>query len=325
LTVRRLIALVVLTLALAGCGRREAATEDLFDTRTPPALGPRFYMPEGWAWGWIEPPKAERVRYGVVSPPGRPRGHLVLMAGADESAEVYFETARDLVAQGWTIWVVDPAGTPVAGATALRHLIDNVARPKADERLVVAATDASALSALLAAEDNPRRIDGLALWAPRLHEPLAALAAERIRSGLGGMPADGERAWTRPDYDISTRATLPEAWRTANPDLRPRKRPWRWFDAQARAIAAGTRSDRLERLDVPVLVLDTAESPARELCDALPRCRFLALEPGRRPPHLSPDPQRNPWLQGLAAFAAEPDAGEASPAVTDLFKPGPAR
>ncbi len=41
--------------------------------------------------------------------------HLVLMAGADESAEVYFETARDLTAAGWNVWVLDPAASPSAG------------------------------------------------------------------------------------------------------------------------------------------------------------------------------------------------------------------
>ena len=248
------------------------------------------------------------VRYGVTSPAAVPAGHIIIVADWGEPAEIYFETVRDLTARGWTVWVMDAAADPAMGAAALRSLIDTVIRPKADEPVVAAGTGAGAVEALLSAEQRPRGMSGLFLWNPAEFNPVAAKAREQAKRGMGMLPADGEHEWVRPDYDLSGRATLVEAWRTANPDLRPKRRPWSWFVAQDDARVLALTPARLAQIRAPVQVAGASDA-ASGLCAALPACTFVRLPVAQTPPHLSVDPARRDWLDALLA-AAEGAHGE---------------
>ncbi len=306
------IALVVLA-ALTGCKRREDIASQ--DTRTPPSLGPRFYPPEGWAWGTVAPEGSPAIRYGVSSTTGTPRATVILLAGGGEPAETYFETARDLIDKGFTVWILDPAPRPTAGAQALRFMVDNVVRPRAGDTVVVAAYDSGVLAALLEAETQRPRVSGLVLWSPKLAEAEGDEARKRVGQGLGAFKAAGEHDWIRPDHDLSGRATLADAWRTANPDLRPKPRPWNWFLAQADAIAAAADPGRVKSVDLPVLVLESGrDDRARTLCTALPRCVRTTLETEKAPPHLASDRVRGVWLAALTGFVEDRIAGRELPA-----------
>ena len=293
---RRLFALTILLLA-AACGRD--ADEALLDSRIPSSISPRFYPPEGWAWGTLEVRGAKPVRYGVAAPATVARGHVVLMANWDEPAEVFFETARDLTGRGFTVWALDPAPTPQAGAQALDALVRRVVRPAAHQAVVVAAHGSAAAAALLAAQDGAP-VDGLMLWSPRLSEPRAKEARDKAALGQGGFRADGERSWRRPDYDLTGRGTLPAAWALANPDLRGKGRTWGWFDAQGRAIETAADPARRRAVSAPVFVL--APTPDPEVCQGFRRCAVHVI-PSRRPHHLAPDGVRSAWLAALTAFA----------------------
>ena len=301
--VRGVFAVLLGVLALAGC-HREAKTSYV-DTRVPPSLGPRYFPPEGWAWGTVQAEGGSPVRYGVAAPTGVPKASVVIAASAGEPAEVYYETARDLIGHGYTVWVLDPAPSPSAGAAAIHALIDNMVRPKASDTVVLAGGDFGAVEALLEAEVLTPRVNGLVLWNPRRTEPLGNAAAAKVKVGLGGFAADGERAWMRPDYDLSGRATLPQAWETANPELRPKPRPWSWF-ANA-AVAADQAADpaRLRLLTVPALVAGPASDPrAQKLCAGIARCEYVAAAAGKAPLHLAPNTARDPWVQALLRFVA---------------------
>lgn len=297
-SVRRRLVLFLSLLALSAC-QKAGERADLLDTRTPPQVGPRFYPPEGWAWGEVD-----KVRYGVTAPAAAPRGQIVILAGSDEPAEVYFETVRDLTARGWTVWVMDAAADPVIGAAGLRGLIDNVIRPKADEPLVIAGGRSAAVTALIAVEENPRRIEGLFLWEPPLADPLAEEARDRVKSGLGGLPATGEHDWARPDYDLSGRGTLVEAWRTANPDLRPKKRPWKWFADADAARQLALRPERLAGVRAPAFVIAGSEA-AWKVCAALVDCGFTRMESEPTPYHLGSDGTREVWLNAFLGLLDE--------------------
>ena len=300
---RGVAALFLVALALAGCHRGE---KDAFvDTRIPPSLSPRYFPPEGWAWGTVQAEGGSPVRYGVAAPSGVPKASVVIAAAAGEPAEVYYETAQNLISQGYTVWVLDPGPSPSAGAAAIHALIDNMVRPKASDIVVLAGYDYGALEALLEAEALTPRIDGLVVWEPLLTEPMGAQAAEKMRVGLGGFAAAGEHGWVRPDYDLSGRATLPQAWQTANPDLRPKPRPWSWF-ANA-AVGADQADDpaRLKLLSVPVLIVGpAADAKTDALCKALAHCQRASTETAKAPLHLAPDAQRGPWLTAIEAFVA---------------------
>jgi lysophospholipase len=296
-------AVLLVVLALAGC-RREA--KDLYvDTRVPPSLSPRYFPPEGWAWGTVQAEGGSPVRYGVAAPTGAPKASVVIAAAAGEPAEIYYETAHDLIGQGYTVWVLDPGPSPSAGAAAIHALIDNMVRPKASDTVVLAGYDYGALEALLEAEALTPRVDGLVIWAPRLAEPLGIEAAAKVKVGLGEFAAPGEHGWVRPDYDLSGRATLSQAWETANPDLRPKPRPWSWFANVAVGADQAADPARLRLLAVPVLVLSPpSDAQTAKLCMALAHCERMAADPGKVPLHLAPDSARDPWLQALLRFVA---------------------
>ena len=158
---RVLILFAALVLAACDPGQgREAFT----DSRPPPSLAPRFLAPEGWAWGVVQAEGQPQLRYGVSSPVGTgTRGHVLIVPAYGESAEVWFETARQLNAQGYAVWVLERAGqggsgrylSPhdlghsdgfEAGAEAVRGLIAGVIRPAGDTPLVLLGAGDAALT-----------------------------------------------------------------------------------------------------------------------------------------------------------------------------------
>jgi lysophospholipase len=241
---------------------------------------------------------------------------VILLPGYAESAEVYFETVRDLLARGCTVWVLEAAGQGGSGrfpgprdvgrskgaridAGALNRLIRTVVRPADGEPVVVAASGTAALAALLASEDG-LAVDGLVLWSPDLARRDARRAREMTRWGFGWVRAEGAKPWIRPDRDLSGRATLPLAWQTANPDLRMGGPSWGLLAAEAEGLREATDPQRVRRIRSPVLVIDsTAESA--QLCTALPRCSAVPLR-AAAPAHLAPDPVRAVWLDRLTDF-----------------------
>ena len=50
---RRSLVLAGLFLLLTGCGGADDRAP-FAESRIPPSLGPRFWAPEGWAWGLIK-------------------------------------------------------------------------------------------------------------------------------------------------------------------------------------------------------------------------------------------------------------------------------
>jgi lysophospholipase len=303
---------------LAACSRD--AGGPLLDSRTPPSLGPRFFPPEGWGFGVLSLPGAPRIRYGAVAPDVPPRADVVILPAYGESAEVYYETARDLTARGYSVWVLEPVGQggserfpgPIdlgrsngfgVDAAALAGLLAQVVRPGAGRPVVVAASGSSALIALLAAEHGRAPLDGLFLWDPTLAPPAdAAHAAEMTRWRLGGLRADGGSAWTRPTQSLSGRATLPAAWQLADPDLRMGGPAWEWIAAEAEAQGEALAPSRMQRLRAPILVQAAQAARADRICAGVPRCQVLDAPPEPLPRHLAGDSVRGAWLTALSGF-----------------------
>ncbi len=70
-------------------------------------MAERFYPPENWAWGLIEVGDAPAQRYGVAAPAVTARADVLILPDAGETAETWFETARDLTASGYAVWVLE--------------------------------------------------------------------------------------------------------------------------------------------------------------------------------------------------------------------------
>jgi lysophospholipase len=245
---------------------------------------------------------------------------MIIATGYGESAEVYYETVRDLNARGWSVWVIEPHGQGGSGrfpgqrdvgrsagfdkdAAAIRWLVENVIRPSEEDEVVLAAHGSAILPALLLLEGGFRRVDRLAAWSPDLssqRDPERARLMRRI--GLGWTPGGG-KGWRRPRTALTTRPMVSAAWQVANPDLRMGSKGWSWLAAQADAAGdAGVAlpnpsvaKQPMPHLTQPIFLSGPAGS-AGNLCDRLPRCTFRQAQDDE---HLGPDATRTLWLEGL--------------------------
>jgi len=330
---RRLLA-VLLFLTLAGCG--EGGSRAPFaDSRTPPSLAPRFYAPDGWAWGYVRVGEGPVQRYGVSAPAIGPRATLVILTGYAEPAEKWFETVRRLNQDGYTVWVLERQGqggserlTPWRDVghvdsfdpdvAAVRALVNVVIRPKADRPLVVLGHADGGLVALRAAEAG-LPTDGVILSSPVFELNPSPTQATQItvwasRLKLGWIKPPGAPGWSRegPDGVASdltadkTRGVVQQAWLTANPDLRMGAPSVGWLTAFAEA-SERARADTA-RVRAPVLLLrggkDRVSAPtlSTRTCAALADCRAVAIPAGRHDLHMESDAVREAWLIEIERF-----------------------
>lgn len=336
---RALIAALLLIM-LAACGRGEVLGA-FAESRTPPSIGPRFFTPEGWAWGFIQTGEHPIQRYGVATTWHAPRATVVILPGYGESAEVWFETVAALTRRGYTVWVLDRAGQ---GGSArytlprdlgyapsfdpdvanLKGLVKVVIRPRPGTPIILLGHADGAVVALRAVETG-LRADGVIISSPSLaaravNQDSAQAWAGRIPL-LGRLPMTGWRPWSRslPDdreagrtHDL-WRGAVGKAWQTANPDLRMSQPSLGWRGAHQ--VASRQVETEAGRIQSPVLLL-TGGAPDAEttaLCKTLRRCSSLAIPGARADLHLESDPWRAPWFEAVTAFIA--DKADASRAV----------
>lgn len=319
----------LLLLLLAACAR-EGATGPFAESRTPPSLGPRFFTPEAWAWGYVRVGDAQPQRYGVASTWRVPRATVVIAPGYGETAETWFETIRTLTRRGYSVWVLDRAGQGGSGryalprdlgfapgfdpdVAALKALVRVVVRPRPGTPLILLGHADGAVVVMRAAEQG-LHADGLVLSAPRL-APARAEAErpvlDRIRL-LDPLPDRGWRPWSRDlsdDFERGLthdpwRGAVTKAWQAANPDLRLSgpNRAWRRGYAEASAAAVAETTG----IAAPVLML-TPGPPGvglANLCRAMSDCRAVPLAGARPALHLEADPWREPWLAAVVSFVA---------------------
>jgi len=325
----RAILAVLILVALCGCSR-EVATGPFAESRTPPELNPRFFAPEGWAWGFLQAGAQPVQRYGVSSTWRVPRAVVVIVPGYGESAETWFETAGGLNAEGYTVWVLDRAGQGGSerytlprdlgfspsfddDVTGLKALVNVVIRPPRDRPLILLGHADGAVVALRAAQAG-LRVDGIIASSPRLAPHIVNADMALDLAGklpvLGRLPSADWRPWSRSQADDRAaglthdpwRGAVTHAWQTANPDLRLSGPSLGWRGAfTAASVAARAEAGRVH---APVLWLTAgAGDPDGDgLCRALPACRPVTI-PGARPAlHLEAAAWRRPWFEAVSGF-----------------------
>ena len=334
---RRPLRLVLMSLiALAGCGAPDERAP-FTDSRIPTGIQTRFYPPDGWGWGLIKVGDHPAARYGVSAPPSQPRADVLILAAYGEPAETWFETANDLNARGYVVWVLEQVGQGGSGrysgprdlgdapsldadADAARALADRVVRRRP---LIVIASRTSAPEAVQALRRG-LLADGVVLSAPGLTpDPPATLSQARTmrRWGLGWRRADGGTGWSRDGPDDRSlglthdalRGRVRLAWQMANPDLRMGGPSWRWRAGFADAVLAAS-SGSLAKLKAPTIVLQPSRglAAAQTLCRRLPHCTVQPFGPAGDVLQLETDEPRKAWLQAVIAFV-ETDIARFSP------------
>lgn len=326
-------------LILAGCGPRPAETEAV---RIPPGLESRFYPPEGWAWGRLTVKDAPPLRYGVASPPVAPRAQILILPGAGEPAEAWFETVNALVARKYGVWVLDwtaqggsqrYAGTGqrahLASATvnpaALDVMVRQVIRPHAGQPLILIADGMGstlALNALAGGLPASGAVLDAPALAPAAEASLATTAHLADRAGLGRIPAFGVPGPVLVTGHDPMRARQPAAWARGNANLKLQGVTLGWIEAFGVTVSGAKDQAALKRAKPPVLMTVGGGNnvAAATVCKALPDCRLVAYPGGRGALHLETDAVRDPWLEAVAAFVEAQGAGE-SIAAPPMVKP----
>lgn len=289
---RRLLALAGLFLLLTGCGGADGRAP-FVESRIPPALGPGYWPPDGWAWGLIGLGEAPVQRYGVSSTTAAPRGNLLILTDDGQTAEAWFQTARALNARGYTVWVLERAGQ--GGSARYSGPRDLIHAPSFDDD--VATTRALARMIVVGDRDTPltlvgRGVGGLvALRAAQARTPATrlvlleprlaasggpALPDWLLRTGVGRLPAGWGQSWKRErapgEPGRLSPADVQHAWQTANPDLRMGGHSLGWnaaFATAAKTAEAGLATTRTET------VLVGGDAAAQDACRGMSRCKAL--------------------------------------------------
>jgi lysophospholipase len=303
-------------LALAGCGRK-AGAPDL--PHAPGSLSPRFYAPPGWTWGHVGLTDHSELRYGVASPPVVPRGAVLILPDRDEPAEVWFETANDLLARGYTVWLLESAGRG-AGALdpangALRQMIGGVIRPRGQPLVLIGQGLGSTLALRAIGETPAPGVTGAVIASPTLDlasmegaaspEQLetAAQWATRLRAGWTPLPGDGRPrlGGAVPVGLDPKRAGLAATWRRSDPSLRPRRTTLGWVWGYDQAIRLARAASPYAGVHIPVVMPATAgDALAARACQRLPTCTLWPVPTSA--PHLARDEMRSLWLQRIAVL-----------------------
>jgi lysophospholipase len=298
--------MLLATAMLSACGPGHAR-EPFAESRTPASIGPRFFAPEGWGWGFIKIGDAPAQRYGVSAPAIDPAAQVLILPGYGETAESWFETVRTLNDRGYTTWVLERQGQGGSGrlgardvgqaksfdpdVAATRALLSMMADSGNDAPIVMLAQGAAAPVARLALMRGGRA-DGLILSAPVNALDGGVLQAARQgrtlrRFGLGGLRVMGLSGWRRDQLALPAtgldpqRAASQAAWQTSNPDLRMGGQSYGWDAALLDAIEA-SRSDPAWRGP------PTIDAPSRVAAG-----------------QLAPDPDRQAWLAAIETFIAQ--------------------
>ncbi len=332
----RLVAFL-LFLSLAGCGNG-GSRAPFAESRTPPSIAPRFYAPDGWAWGYVRVGNGPVQRYGVSATAVGPRATILILPGYGEPAEKWFETVRRLNQDGYTVWILERQGqggserlTPWRDlghvdsfdpdVAAVRALVNVVIRPQGDKPLVILGHSVGGLAALQAAESGLPN-DGLILSSPTLalsnlpHSPapIADVAKWARRLKLGWLRPPGQPGWRRDGPDgvaagvtsDRDRGAVQQAWLTANPDLRMGSPSLGWLAAFFEASERARTSTK--NVTSPVLMLDAGKdsyalpSAQAKTCVALRDCREIRFPAGRHELHMESDSVREAWFSQIELF-----------------------
>lgn len=310
--------IAALLTVLAACDR-DGSPGPGAGAATSASIPHRFHPPEGWAWGVVG--EAPGQRYGVGSTSRVPQAIVIIVPGYGEPAEVWFETASELIDAGHTVWILDRAGQGGSGryvsphdlgfipsfdveTKGLREFVRATVKPRSDD-VVIAISHADGVAVVLGAVGDGLELDGLLASSAEL-----ARAPDRLRLTAprqSNAPPFGWRKWEQDGPDDRAmgrthdpvRGALRQAWMSAQPELRlagPSVGWTRAFEAASRSLAATPG-----RLRTPVLMINP-NHPASEFCKAAGSCSEIEIPGGRSALHLESDKWRSPWLEAVNGF-----------------------
>lgn len=284
-----LIGLLLLLSCLTGLSACQPKPEDgvhagkaFLDSQIPPGLSPQYYPPEGFVWGSYKSGNLPQARYGVAFPPVNPLGQVLIIADADYPAEVYFETARQLLTQGYGVWIVEPVGQ--GGAGRYSHQTEQLELKNFRHPVQIA--EGFVRDVIAPAPERPLYVVGTgsgAVTAFRLRSEFKD--AEAIDGFIGLDPfvsantSQGE-AWSR-DKAINTYwGGIAHIWQMSNPDLRLRQKSEGWIKETQKAWKdlSGVRRSAVNSAapEPAVVVMQSRFQPADQLKASSALCQQMS-------------------------------------------------
>jgi lysophospholipase len=307
-------------LLLGSCRGRET-TSPFAESRVPSNLGASYFAPEGWTWGYVQSGKWPAQRYGVASTSRVPAAQVIILPGYGESAEVWFETARDLVEAGDTVWILERAGQGGSGRflgphdlgfvpsfdpdfNTFKAFLDVVVRPTHEVPLILLAHADGAVVALHASQIGSV-LDGIILSSPHLENAPKARIIGLDRLGFGGWKSWSRSSPNSLDSELThdpIRGRINLAWQTANPDLRMGSPSRAWTAALGEASREVIEES--SRVEADILMIHGGDAPrnTQDLCDRLKVCQLVTVVGARPALHLEGDQWRASWLTTVKRF-----------------------
>jgi alpha-beta hydrolase superfamily lysophospholipase len=323
----------------------EAPLIETADAKAPPGGEAAWYVGAGGA----------KLRAALWTPPGRPRGSIVLSGGRTEVIEKYYEFIGECLDRGFVVLAHDWRGQglskrdlsdPLKGhARGYKAYLDDfrallgayaVRLPKP---WVAVAHSMGGCLTLLAMAHGEDRFAGAILSAPMLgiRTPFPGVLSRALTSlnlafgragvyalGGAGKPFDATFEGNVLTHD---RVRHARAWGliAAEPKLALGAPTWGWVDFGLRATAYLARPDALGNVTAPVVIVsaeddqlvDTAAQAAA--ARHLPQGKFINVPGAYHEILMETDPMRNFFLRALDALT-----GRVAPTPAEPPKAAPA-
>lgn len=295
----------------------------------PGALEDRFCVPPNWQWHWLDR-GSRRLRYGLAEAES-PRALIVILPGLSEFCEKYFETARDLLAHGYSVAVLDWVSQGLSSrlledphkrhgldfqhdiddlAALLDHLPDNAPKVMLGHSMggniglrymlqnpgdFIAAGFSAPMVGIYALRHVP--------FARRLTSWLASISPEGYAPGGGPWRIDVRNENTNPRLFSSdpVRAAIHNYWCLENPDVQVGGITYSWLDYAQRSCEA-LQSAHLSDLSLPCLFATAGHeyfvdnTSIKKFAHRMPGARLINLPEARHEILMERDGMRDVFL-----------------------------
>lgn len=338
------IILLGVTVMLVACSGTHT-DETLTEREHAVSAQERFQPPPGWQWGSFINADHARLRFGWAAPPGASRAIVVILPGFADTTETYFETARELLAEGFTVWAMDWRGQGGSqrhlenpqkayslgfdhDVADLAQFVTAVVQNPARQKILIAAESMGGHLVLRFLHDYPDLASAAALSSPAIefYTPPFPTGVARVLTrlgttlGLGEAYAAGQGDWTgiADPGGPSDRETQDRdralSWQTLlkqRPELRLGGATYRFVDEFFKSIEISGGNAYLGAIRTPVLM---GQTPTDQLvipeaieraCTAMPHCTLLRLPGARHSLFHEADPYRADWIKAMMTFFAE--------------------
>lgn len=301
----------------------------------------RYQEPQGLAWGHFKNPQGADIRYAHVAPAGEVKGRVVLLPGFRESIEKYFEAARDMLARGFEVYLMDWRGQGGSqryfdGDKAqrahsngydeqietLHYFTQNIVKPDDSRQTVVMAHSMGSHIALRYLAEHPGFFDAAALTTPMFNinagmPESAARVVAKLAKQEDYVP--GGHDWDVNDHVFEGNDKTNDADRFYDwvnllehrPDLQLGNPTYGWVRQTYKSIDKLNDEKYLQSISTPVLMCSAGQDKVvlnkdfDRAAKVMPNVRTVHFDKAQHEVWHETDAVRASWLKSIDAFLAE--------------------